>query len=333
MPLQTYQQTVDALPEGVTPSILLGNGFSQAWNPNIFNYDNLLDRSNFGERDNQIKEIFQQFETSDFEKVMKNLIAAEIVGHAYGVDQDILEQIQSDQEKLKESLIDVIARCHPLRPSEISNLQFRAVREFLRGFQSVFTLNYDILLYWAINKTNREIDNHRYLNKTDGFDANTWSQGRSQNLFFLHGGLHLYDTGTSIKKHLYHRDEDIGIVDQVKDNLDQGKFPLFVSEPTYQKKLEKIEHNPYLNRCYQSLKALNGILYIHGHSMDENDMHIFQQIKNSEVTKVYVGIYGNPEDEQNLHTRANALAFLDRPNLVVEFYNSATAAIWNNRLE
>lgn len=329
MPILTYQQTVDALPDGVTPSILLGNGFSQAWNPEIFNYNNLLDRANFGERDAAIREIFQRFETSDFEQVMNSLISAEIVGNAYGVNEGILEQIRNDQEKLKESLIDVISRSHPLRPSEIANPRFRIVREFLRGFQSIYTLNYDILLYWAINKTNREIDNHRYLGKTDGFDANIWSQGRSQNLFFLHGGLHLFDTRTSIKKHVYYRDDYVGIVDQVKDNLDQGKFPLFVSEPTHTKKLEKIEHNPYLNRCYQSLKSLDGILYIHGHSMDENDMHIFQQVKSSRVSKVYVGIFGDPDSEDNTRTRANSLAFLERAGLAVEFYNSGTAAIWD----
>ncbi|MFW1060680.1 DUF4917 family protein [Vibrio parahaemolyticus] len=328
MPLPTYQETIDELPEGVTPSILLGNGFSQSWDTEIFRYDYLLDRANFGERDEEIKEIFRRFETSDFEQIMKNLIAAEVVGEAYGIDEDTLEQIRDDQEKLKESLIDVISRSHPLSPSEVTNVQFRAVRAFLREFQNIFTLNYDILLYWAINKTNREIDSHRYLNKTDGFDSNYWSQDRSQNLFFVHGGLHLYDTGTDIKKHVYYRDERVGIVDQVQENLDAGRFPLFVSEPTHEKKLQKIEHNPYLNRCYQSLKSLDGVLYIHGHSMDDNDMHIFQQIKKSRVSKVYVGIFGDPNNDRNTRARANALAFLQRPGLELEFYDSATAPVW-----
>ncbi|AUI88404.1 hypothetical protein BS333_18940 [Vibrio azureus] len=244
------------------------------------------------------------------------------------MDEDTLKQIRDDQEKLKESLIDVISRSHPLRPSEVTNVQFRTVRVFIREFQNIFTLNYDILLYWAINKTNREIDSHRYLNKTDGFDSNYWSQDRSQNLFFVHGGLHLYDTGTDIKKHIYYRDERIGIVDQVQENLDAGRFPLFVSEPTHEKKPQKIEHNPYLNRCYQSLKSLDGVLYIHGHSMDDNDMHIFEQIKKSRVSKVYVVIFGDPNNERNRRARANALTFLQKPGLEVEFYDSATAPLW-----
>ncbi|AUI88402.1 hypothetical protein BS333_18925 [Vibrio azureus] len=85
MPLPTYQETIDELPEGVTPSIILGNGFSQSWDTEIFRYDYLLDRANFGQRDAEIKEIFRRFETSDFEQIMKNLIAAEFVGEAYGV--------------------------------------------------------------------------------------------------------------------------------------------------------------------------------------------------------------------------------------------------------
>ncbi|MGF1888227.1 DUF4917 family protein [Photobacterium profundum] len=328
MPLQTFQAALDNLPEGVRPSILLGNGFSQAWRREIFNYEYLLDRANFGERDNEIKAIFRRFETSDFEQVMQNLIAAEIVGEAYGVEADTLEQIRSDQEQLKESLIDVISRCHPLRPNEVTNEQFRTVRAFIKSFQNIFTLNYDILLYWAINKTNREIDNFGYMRKTDGCDGQVWSQYRSQNVFFLHGGLHLYDTGTKIKKHVYIDDERIGIVDQVQENLDAGKFPLFVSEPTHEKKLHKIEHNPYLNLCYKELKALKNILFIHGHSMDDNDMHIFNQIKESEVTKVYVGIFGDPDSERNTRSRANAQAFLETHQVDVEFYDAATAPIW-----
>ncbi|MEQ9891402.1 hypothetical protein [Pectobacterium aroidearum] len=39
--------------------LLLGNGFSQAFDKNIFNYKNLLESANFGNRNEKIKKIFQ----------------------------------------------------------------------------------------------------------------------------------------------------------------------------------------------------------------------------------------------------------------------------------
>lgn len=55
MPLQTFEEKIDSLEPEEIPSILLAKGFSQAWDHNIFNYQNLLQRANFGARDANIK--------------------------------------------------------------------------------------------------------------------------------------------------------------------------------------------------------------------------------------------------------------------------------------
>ncbi|MBM7073490.1 DUF4917 family protein [Shewanella sp. 202IG2-18] len=186
-----------------------------------------------------------------------------------------------------------------------------------------FPLNYDLLLYWALNKT--EIIPIGYGNKGDGFTYTEWTNRADQNVYFLHGGLHLYDTGSKIEKHRFNADHDVSIIDKVRDNLDLGNFPLFVSEPSSQKKLEKIKHNPYLNDCYKSLGKLGGELFIHGHSIDENDKHIFDQINNSDISKVYVSIFGDESSDANKVSKANATRFIDVP---VVFYDASTAPIW-----
>lgn len=144
-------------------------------------------------------------------------------------------------------------------------------------------------------------------------------------MYFLHGGLHLYDTGTKVQKHIFNNDRDVSIVDNVRRNLEQGHFPLFVSEPTHQKKLERIKHNPYLNHCYKSLKALSGALFIHGHSMAENDKHIFDQINSSNIEHVLVSIFGDEKSNANRETIANARRFISKE---ISFYNAVTAPIW-----
>ena len=94
------------------------------------------------------------------------------------------------------------------------------------------------------------------------------------------------------------------------------------------KKKEKIEHNPYLYHSFRALKQLDHVLFIHGHSMDENDKHIFDQIASSGVRKIYVSIFGNENTAENKRTKANARAYLESLTVSVDFYQAETAPIW-----
>lgn len=325
MPLGSFAEKIDNLEPDNKPSILLANGFSQAWDHNIFNYQNLLHSANFGARDAAIRALFTRFNTYDFEKVMRALEAAEIVCESYGVERAKINEIQADQESLKNALIKVISQTHPLRSSHVTTQQYEHAKPFILKFQNIFTLNYDLLLYWVINKS--DIDPAGY-HTDDGFRRTTWENVSTQNVYFLHGGLHIYDDGSRIQKHAFRGDADISIVEQVRNNLNQGRFPLFVSEPTCDKKRSRIEHNPYLNSCFKALRSLSGTLFIHGHSMAENDQHIFNQINKSNVDKVYISIFGDEHSEQNRETIANARRFIDSRRINIEFYDAASAPIW-----
>jgi hypothetical protein len=322
----TFQEALDSMEEGDTPSILLANGFSQAWNVKIFNYASLFEAANFGNRDETLRALFNKIGTYDFEKVMKYLVAAETVLTVYNADRDLIASIKEDQEELKSALIRVISETHPDRPNEVSEKQYLSARRFLSKFKEVFTLNYDLLFYWARNMRKLAPENYR---TDDGFRQHeTWvGRGTSQNVHFLHGGLHIYDSELNIKKHTFAED-GISIIDKVRENLEAGRFPTFVSEPTHEKKKSRIEHNPYLNFCYQKLSELSGTAFIYGHSMDENDKHIFDQIKKSSVRKIFISIYGDPHNESNSTTRGNAVRFLDGPNVVVEFFQAESTPIW-----
>lgn len=325
MSLQTFENAFSKLKSGERPSILLANGFSQAWDHNIFNYQNLLQKANFGDRDILIKEIFDNFKTYDFEKIMRALEAAESVCVSYMFDQTKIDDIKADQEILKNSLVDVISQTHPSRSSRVTTQQYEIARSFIARFKNIFTLNYDLLLYWIVNKN--DVDQRRYFTY-DGFCSTTWTNDSRQNVYFLHGGLHIYDNGSSINKHRFNKNDDASIVEQVRNNLNQGKFPLFVSEPTHEKKLARIKHNPYLNYCFAALKDLKDSLFIHGHSISDNDAHIFDQIKKSDVNRVFISIFGDEDSDQNKETMANATRFIKTKKINIEFYDASSAPIW-----
>jgi len=310
--------------EGSNRHLLLGNGYSQSWNRNIFSYQNLLERADFGSRNKAIKEIFTKLGTYDFEAVMHTMISSICVAQSFNEYPAFVQGIRNDAKKLKNTLVSTITETHPNLPSNIQDHQYIATRTFLSKFVNIFTVNYDLLLYWARNKQNLAPEG---FNSDDGFRKNQiWlGSGTGQNIFFLHGGLHLFDESGVIKKHAYSGDGET-IIGQVRDNLILDKFPIFVAEPTFKKKLDRILHNPYLNYCYEKLGNITDNLIIYGHSMDETDTHVFDQICSSGINRVYISIYGDPNSPNNRRTKANSESYF--LNCEVYFYRAETALVW-----
>ncbi len=323
----TFDEALATIPAGTLPTVLLGNGFSQAWNAAIFNYASLFQVANFGDRDVQIRTLFERLNTWDFESVMRTLLSAELVGEVHGFEQGVIDTIKSDQAILKEALLTAVSDNHPRLPNELTRAQYEAVRKFLSRFSQIFTVNYDLLMYWARNQ-----DLEPAWKTDDGFRAaQLWKgYGTDQAVHFLHGGLHLYEDPTGIRKHVYTGEVGGGIVGQVRDNLNQQppRFPLFVAEPTYQKKKERIDRSPYLSYCLRALTSVATPIFILGHSMDQNDMHIFEAIRKSAVRQIFVSVFGDEHSDANRRLIANSTAYLGGPLTTVNFFNASTVAPW-----
>lgn len=321
----TYSDAIQSIPFGQKPSILLANGFSQAWDHHIFNYKYLLQAADFGDRERPLKELFEKLNTYDFEKVMKRLVSTQLVLEIYGADRRLIETVKRDQEILKSALISAISNTHPALPSNVSDEQYISARNFLYSFNQIFTLNYDLLLYWAKNKNNLLPEHYSTDDGFRGYPTYWVGHGTKQEVHFLHGGLHIYDTVSGVRKHKCTED-GTPIIDQVRENLENGKFPLFVAEPTHEKKRARIEHNPYLNYCLQKLKSLSGTLFIYGHSIADNDSHIFEAIKAGRVEKIFISIYGKADSKENQLTMMKARHQLF--GFDIEFFQAETTPIW-----
>jgi len=324
--MNTFDEVMVELDGGPPPALLVANGFSQAWNAEIFNYATLYEKADFGTSTAALRGLFDHFQTYDFEKVMNHLLSAEAVAKAYGAEEAVLQRISADQKVLKDALIATIGATHPSRPQDVTDQQYTRVRNFLSRFDPIFSLNYDLLLYWARNQDALPPPGFR---SDDGFRAGLrWAPDEAnQDVFFLHGGLHLYDTRFEIKK-LAHKGSGDSIVDQVRDNLAHGSFPLFVAEPTAEKKKSRIEHNPYLSYGFRGLAELDAPLIVFGHAVNENDKHIFDQIQRSDVKKVCVSLFGDENSPSNARTKANAQAYLAKKGRVIEFFDAATTPVW-----
>jgi hypothetical protein len=324
--------------------LLLGNGFSIACRPDLFRYDKLFDRANFSNRDTARK-AFELLATTNFEAVMRALRAFAQLSELYAPgDSKAKQRAANDADGLREVLVGAVADSHPERPYDIQTEEYVSCRKFLRGYKSINTLNYDLLLYWTLMQN--EIDDEPILSD-DGFrkpaddpnaDYVSWDSDNSkrQTIRYLHGALHLYDTGTEMKKYTWINTQ-IPLVDQIRAALEQEFYPVFVSEGTSAEKWERIRHNDYLSKMERGFTEIKNALIVFGHSLDECDDHIFKDRigLHGKTNELYVSLLGDPASEanQNIIRRASAIS-QHRPErfpLDVQFFDAASASVWTDK--
>lgn len=353
--------------DGMKRHLLLGNGFSIALFPDKFRYQSLLQQAIDDGLFNDFPEIPEAFEllgTTDFEVVLEALIRMTRLLHLYVKDPEPRERMLKDVERLKFALVTALAGRHPARLSEIDDYQFESCRNFLRNFAgnhlekpaNIYTLNYDILLYWTLMRepqpefdglTIKPVDPKILIRHDDGFrnpedflDAPyvTWDVdggSNSQNIHYIHGALHLFDAGFELQKYCWERAGGIPLMDQIREALDAELYPLFVAEGNSDSKLDKILHSGYLVR---SLKSFAGVcnaptstLFIYGHSLAESDEHILKLLERGKIRSIFVSLFGDPASEWNKPVVDRARKMADaRPNgsLQVTFFDASSAAVW-----
>lgn len=320
--------------------LLLGNGFSAAWRHDIFSYKTLLEQTDFSALSPIIPEIFTIFNTQDFEIIIRKLRDSSIICSKYNCESDHAKAMAADAEALKNALIQVLTHNHPEIPLEVSDDEYRSCADFLNKFDHIYTLNYDLLLYWTIMFG---LDNNLFVKDVDdGFresedDKNliVWDGGHGQNVYFLHGALHVYDDGGDFVKFAYSK-TGIPLIDQIRQALNDGMYPHFVAEGTYQEKMKHISHSALLDKGRRSLKTIGGNLFIYGHSLADNDTHILRTIAKSKIINLFVSIYGEPLSDSNklIMDRAYGMARYRkrRDELNVHFYDAASTHVWDKRI-
>jgi hypothetical protein len=130
--------------------LLLGNGFSIACRADIFRYQRLFERANFQTLSPGARQAFDTFKTKDFERIIKALRdTRSILGGYQLAEEALITAIQNDADGLREVLVQAIAGSHPARPSDIADVEYESCRQFLAPFERIYTVNYDLLMYWA----------------------------------------------------------------------------------------------------------------------------------------------------------------------------------------
>ena len=320
--------------------ILLGNGFSIACRPNIFQYIKLFEQAKFKNLP-RAKALFNALGTTDFERVIRALRDFAVLAPTYypkGASGG--RHAAADADMLREVLVQTIADSHPSRPDDIKKTEYASAKAFLFHFKRIFTLNYDLLLYWTLmrNEIAPVIPCDDGFRKPEGDPEAgyvTWEPENSfdQNVYYLHGALHLFDAGSELQKYTW-VNTGVALIDQIRKALAENKFPEFVSEGSNVEKFTHIRHSDYLSKAYRSFLQIGGSLFVYGHGMAENDEHILRAIEHNKVSALYVSIYGDPASTINKHIirRASAMPARrkNRQKLKVNFFSADTTPVWKS---
>jgi Domain of unknown function (DUF4917) len=325
--------------------LLLGNGFSIALKPDIFTYGSLYENADFSKAPH-VKKLFDALKTQDFEVVIKHLQDAATVVEVYRPTAVTLARsLRRDAAAIKDALVTAIAKRHPDRPYDIKPEQYAACRAFLAKFGHLFTLNYDVLLYWALMQDTVDKldiphdDGFRHPEEDPTQPWVSWQQANSATVCYLHGALHLFDAGIEITKYTWSK-TDKPIVEQIRAALDEEKYPLFVSEGTSASKRARILHSGFLHKAHRSFEACcapaGNAIVIYGHSLAENDDHVLRCIAKGNCSHLLVSIHGDPKSPGNQAIFKNAQKLVDmrgpakgrRQALEVIFYDANSAKVW-----
>lgn len=342
--LPTYQSVVDKLSKRREPMhLIMGNGFSMAYDARIFSYNSLY---NFIEELNDVLlcKLFHVINNKNFELVMRQLENFIEIAKIFNTDSKLITDLISAKEKLQNSLIQAVSEMHPEHVFEITEEKSQCCFSFLKQYidkkGKVFSTNYDLLLYWvlmrndsklAIDGFGRELlnpDEIKYGADQEWSDLYWGKNKEEQNIFYLHGTLPFFDTGTTIEKEVY-RDRSY-LLDNIKYRMQKQDYPIFVTSGNGEEKLNHIMHNSYLINCYDQLCSLDGYLVSFGFNFGQYDEHIIEAINKAakqgartgdKLYSIYIGVYSDTDLE---YIKSIEHKFKCKVNV----YNSKTACIW-----
>lgn len=314
IPISTWTDISSDFPASAC-NLLLGNGFSISINAD-FNYKHLCDMVR--PKDQRYAALFEKF-GDDPERILRIIEHSATLAHSIG--EEPIHGLEALKEGIGGHTKAAITAVHPRMGDITSELQH--LNERLRDYRSVFTTNYDQLLYWSILARPQHT-----ADMGDGFGKNNkgelvFSAGQQARLdttiYYLHGGFQFRRGSGCVVK------IGAGPGGNLLDNADIAEA-VVVLEGTHEQKRAKIEETGYLRMALERLRTCTLPLVIAGHSLADNDGHIAEAIECNPDRRVAVSVYG-----RDLFFVTGIIATLRKTYEAgnLRFFDSATHPLFN----
>ena len=316
-------------------NLILGNGASIAIDSHL-SYRSLYEQvCESGKLNDELMDMFEHYKTTNFEFILKLLLEASQVNEVLNIED---YKTREYYYELRDALISTIRDIHPTYPS-VKHLLI-PIANFLANFTTVFSLNYDLLIYWAMLVGNEDRNCqwfkdcfvHGEFEKDFDYLYKPLSPATGSTLvFYPHGSLLLATDIYGDEVKLSRSIEDCLLEAILSKWKEKDYIPLFVSEGTTTEKFRAITRSNYLNSVYDSaLTEINGSLVIYGWSAGEQDEHIFNAIDLKNITNIAVSVHTeNPNWESYCNSIEDRIArthHLRESNLY--FFDSQSEGCW-----
>lgn len=319
-------------------NLLIGNGASIAVSDS-FNYNSLKEKAEelrlFTRGANAL---FLNFGTSDFELILR------LVWHAYKVNLTLeIEDPTTTQvyNEVRRALIETVRHIHPAH-AEISD-NFRPISDFCRSFDNVFSLNYDLILYWSTLWSNDSGSNHRFKDCFAGggrfredwrsLREPVWPATATTLVFYPHGNLFLSRDIREAEHKLSAQGHFL--LERILSIWNSASaVPLFVSEGTVEQKKNAILGSPYLSTVYREcINEARESLTVYGWGFGEHDRHILKAFSKSSIRRLAVSASNNAQGQAYCNRVRGVVDEIFGPQTEVLFFDRGSRGAWNNPVQ
>lgn len=299
------------------PTLLIGNGLSiNIWKK--FAYSELHARAQLNAAAVQL---FSDLGTPNFEEVLESLWHAGRVSAALNQDAHAINELYSH---VRLELVEAIQRVH-VHWSRLPSTHLGRIAAVLDQHRLVFTLNYDLITYWALMSSLIATDIADFLWNNPFNPADTQLRSNSTTgLLFLHGGIHLWQDTLTGETGKWTNQQHGGLLSQFGDTLTSypDRLPLIVSEGRSEQKLRAIRRSDYLSFGYQELFENKDPTIVFGASFGLQDAHIVKALRNGARRKICISIL--PVGGPAAVVAAKAIYRANLPDQDLRFFDSTT---------
>ncbi|MBV9267409.1 MAG: DUF4917 family protein [Acidobacteriaceae bacterium] len=282
--------------------------------------------------------VFDDLNTEDFELVLNVIWHAYVVNKALGVPNEATFRAYRD---VKKALVGAVRAKHT--SFDTSRGYLRPIATFMKCFQTVLSLNYDLIVYWAMMESNTTYFPNWFKDcfVNGVFDRN-WRRMRqpyraaagSTLVFYPHGNLVLTTSLDGFESKVIR--DTASLLDCILKNWQSGdNLPLFVSEGKTDQKERAISRSGYLHTVYNEVMlpdSLGDTCAVYGWSANDNDAHILDRICRA-TRCIAFSVFRGDRSQAEIEAECDlikAKVLHINPQIKTQFYWSDSADCWLN---
>ncbi len=323
---------------------ILGNGASMAVSPS-FGYSSLLEEARRIESvSTELEKLFEHLDTVDFEYVLRVLWHAALVNKVFG---DRRTHASAAYRNVRNALVQAVRSVHCDYTDAENALE--PIGRWLSRFRKVFSLSYDLVVYWAVLRHNELVGRNVFKDcfRSGVFQHDVWESYHESRdggpdatlVFYPHGHLMLTTNVDGSERKLSARGRGLyaaqSLIDQVTAAWASGDdIPLFVAEGMSEQKRSAIRRSPYLSTVYSEVLSNCGasvVLHGLGFKGEYNDVHILRAVGRARPARVAVSIFtkgGTIKHAAQCDTARGILRDCLGEEVRIDFYDAESEGCW-----